>query len=80
MDGLKVVHGHTPEFRVPGMKHMPRVSNASRLHAPDGHRLGLDGGSFSTGVVAGAEFRDGRFRLYFAGNREMMKEINYRLT
>jgi serine/threonine protein phosphatase 1 len=55
--GTLVVHGHTPP-----RKHWPLT------HMEDPHlflhdRLGLDGGSAVTGVVVGAEIRDGRYRI-----------------
>lgn len=62
--GTLVVHGHTPPA-----KHWPLT------HMPDPHlfqhdRLGLDGGSAVTGIVAGAEIRDGRYRILKAGHRK----------
>ena len=61
--GALVVHGHTPPN-----KHWPLA------HMEDPHlflhdRLGLDGGSALTGIVAGAEIRDGRYRVLKAGRR-----------
>ncbi len=61
--GRIVVHGHTPEPRILAAKgRPPRVGH----HRLDGARLGLDGGSYGTGVVAGAEFRDGFYRVFTA--------------
>jgi serine/threonine protein phosphatase 1 len=60
--GRIVVHGHTPEDSVMSWKGMPK----SHAHRLDGSRLGLDGGSFGTGRVAGAEFRDGCYRVFTA--------------
>ena len=59
--GTLVVHGHTPP-----QKHFPLT------HMEDPHlflhdRLGLDGGSAITGIVVGAEIRDGRYRILKAG-------------
>ena len=59
--GTLVVHGHTPP-----QKHWPLT------HMEDPHlflhdRLGLDGGSAITGIVVGAEIRDGRYRILKAG-------------
>lgn len=59
--GTLVVHGHTPPA-----KHWPLT------HMDDPHlflhdRLGLDGGSAVTGIVVGAEIRDGGYRILKAG-------------
>ncbi len=59
--GTLVVHGHTPPA-----KHRPLA------HMEDPHlflhdRLGLDGGTTVTGLVAGAEIQDGRYRILKAG-------------
>ncbi len=61
--GRIVVHGHTPEHRVLRMKGRPEGPGHHRL---DGSRLGLDGGSYGTGIVAGAEFRRGAYRVFTA--------------
>jgi serine/threonine protein phosphatase 1 len=61
--GRIVVHGHTPEARVLRMK--GRAEGAG-FHRLDGSRLGLDGGSYMTGIVAGAEFRRGAYRVFVA--------------
>lgn len=61
--GRIVVHGHTPEPRVLRMKGRAEEAGYHRL---DGSRLGLDGGSYATGVVAGAEFRRGGYRVFTA--------------
>lgn len=61
--GRIVVHGHTPEHRVLRMKGRPESLGHHRL---DGSRLGLDGGSYGTGIVAGAEFRRGAYRVFTA--------------
>ncbi len=64
--GRIVVHGHTPEPRVlAGKGRAPRVG----WHRLDGSRLGLDGGSYGTGVVAGAEFRRDAYRVFTANGR-----------
>ncbi len=61
--GRIVVHGHTPEPRVLAAKgRAPRVG----WHRLDGARLGLDGGSYATGVVTGAEFRPGAYRIFLS--------------
>ena len=62
--GRIVVHGHTPEPRVLAAK--GRAASVG-YHRLDGSRLGLDGGSYWTGVVAGAEFRTGGYRGFTAG-------------
>ena len=61
--GRIVVHGHTPEHRVLQMKGRPELPGHHRL---DGSRLGLDGGSYATGIVTGAEFRRGAYRVFTA--------------
>ncbi len=58
-----VVHGHTPEIRVQESKGRDPIPGQHRL---DGWRLGLDGGSYGTGIVAGAELRAGRYRVFTA--------------
>lgn len=62
--GRIVVHGHTPEPFVQKWKYDLGVPGNHKL---DGWRLGLDGGSYATGMVAGAEFRNGAYRTYVAG-------------
>jgi len=64
-DGLIVVHGHTPEDTVLAWK----GRRDAALHRLDGWRLGLDGGSYRTGTVAGAQFRDGKYRVFTASGR-----------
>jgi serine/threonine protein phosphatase 1 len=64
--GRIVVHGHTPEPRVLAGKGRRAEVGYHRL---DGSRLGLDGGSYGTGVVAGAEFRGGGYRVFTASAR-----------
>lgn len=59
--GTLVVHGHTPPD-----KHQA-ISGLADPHLFEGDRLGLDGGSARTGIVAGAEIRDGRYRILRAG-------------
>jgi serine/threonine protein phosphatase 1 len=59
--GPLVVHGHTP----PG-KHFP-LTQMEDPHLFLQDRLGLDGGSAWTGIVTGAEIRDGRYRILKAG-------------
>ena len=58
--GRVVVHGHTPEHMTVAWKQR----HLSEMHVLDGYRIGLDGGSFLTGKVAGAEFGNGRYRLF----------------
>ena len=58
-----VVHGHTPETRVLESKGRDPIAGWHRL---DGWRLGLDGGSYGTGIVTGAELRAGRYRVFTA--------------
>lgn len=59
--GTLVVHGHTPPDKHRG------ISGMEDPHAFEGDRLGLDGGSARTGIVMGAELRDGRYRILKAG-------------
>ncbi|MFO1161720.1 MAG: metallophosphoesterase [Reyranellaceae bacterium] len=59
--GTLVVHGHTPPD-----KHRA-ISGMADPHLFEGDRLGLDGGSARTGIVTGAEIRDGRYRILKAG-------------
>jgi len=59
--GTLVVHGHTPPD-----KHRA-ISGMDDPHLFEGDRLGLDGGSARTGIVTGAEIRDGRCRILNAG-------------
>jgi serine/threonine protein phosphatase 1 len=61
-DGLIIVHGHTPEDIVQAWKER----RDAVLHRLDGWRLGLDGGSYRTGTVAGAQFRNGGYRVFTA--------------
>ena len=59
--GTLVVHGHTPPN-----KHRPlSLMDDTLVLLHD--RLCLDGGSALTGIVAGAEIRDGRYRVLKAG-------------
>ncbi len=59
-DGLFVVHGHTPEHRT--TRHDgSRASPGEHRH--DGWRLGLDGGSATTGIVSAAILQHGRYRI-----------------
>ncbi len=60
--GTLVVHGHTPPN-----KHWP-LARMEDPHLFQHDRLGLDGGSALTGIVAGAEIRDGRYRILKAGH------------
>ena len=63
--GIIIVHGHTPEPRVlAGKGRTPRIG----YHRLDGWRLGLDGGSYATGIVTGAEFRNGCYRVFTSFN------------
>jgi len=59
--GTLVVHGHTPP-----RKHFP-LTRMDDPHLFLHDRLGLDGGSAITGIVVGAEIRDGRYRILKAG-------------
>ncbi len=59
--GTLVVHGHTPP-----QKHFP-LTRMEDPHLFLHDRLGLDGGSAITGIVVGAEIRDGRYRILKAG-------------
>lgn len=58
--GLMVVHGHTPPERHRKMSGYPDP------HVFQHDRLSLDGGSAKTGIVAAAQFEDGRYRLFKA--------------
>ena len=60
-NGTLVVHGHTPPD-----KHKA-ISGMEDPHLFEGDRLGLDGGSARTGIVAAAEIQDGRYRILKAG-------------
>lgn len=59
-----VVHGHTPEYRTVRGDTGDRAEPGE--HRVDGHRLGLDGGSFGTGIVTAALLRDGAYRIITA--------------
>jgi serine/threonine protein phosphatase 1 len=59
--GFLVVHGHTPPNKHRALSQME--DTLLFLH----DRLCLDGGSALTGIVAGAEIRDGRYRVLKAG-------------
>ena len=59
-DGLFVVHGHTPEHRM--TRHDGSKASPGE-HRYDGWRLGLDGGSATTGIVSAAILQDGRYRI-----------------
>jgi serine/threonine protein phosphatase 1 len=58
--GTMVVHGHTPPDRHRQMSGYPDP------HLFQHDRLSLDGGSSRTGIVAAAQFEDGRYRLFKA--------------
>jgi len=58
--GVMVVHGHTPPERHRKMSGYPDP------HVFQHDRLSLDGGSAKTGIVAAAQFEDGRHRLFKA--------------
>lgn len=60
-NGTLVVHGHTPPH-----KHWP-LTRMPDPHLFQHDRLGLDGGSAVSGIVVGAELRDGRYRILKAG-------------
>ena len=57
---LFVVHGHTPE-RLTTRHDGTRAALGEHRH--DGWRLGLDGGSATTGIVCAAILEDGRYRI-----------------
>ena len=59
-DGLFVVHGHTPEHRT---TRQDGSRAAPGEHRHDGWRLGLDGGSATTGIVSAAVLENGRYRV-----------------
>jgi serine/threonine protein phosphatase 1 len=61
-DNLIVVHGHTPEDTVMSWK----GRRGAELHRLDGWRLGLDGGSYRTGRVAGVQFRNSEYRVFIS--------------
>ena len=58
--GVIVVHGHTPPER------HRKISGYPDPHVFQHDRLSLDGGSAKTGIVAAAQFEDGRYRLFKA--------------
>jgi serine/threonine protein phosphatase 1 len=58
--GQMVIHGHTPPEKHRAMSGYPDP------HAFQHDRLSLDGGSFSTGIVAAAQIENGRYRLFKA--------------
>jgi serine/threonine protein phosphatase 1 len=58
--GVMAVHGHTPPERHCKMSGYPDP------HVFQHDRLSLDGGSSKTGIVAAAQFEDGRYRLFKA--------------
>ena len=60
---LFAIHGHTIEsttIRSTGQR------NPSGVHEHEGWRLGIDGGSFKTGIVTACQFRDGAYRIITA--------------
>jgi serine/threonine protein phosphatase 1 len=57
-NGTMVVHGHTPPEKHRAMSSYPDP------HVFQHDRLSLDGGSFATGIVAAAQFENGRYRLF----------------
>src|ERR1043165_5562012 len=61
--GFMVVHGHPPPERHRQMSGYPDP------HVFQHDRLSLDGGSSRTGIVAAAQFEDGRYRLFKAIGR-----------
>lgn len=56
--GTMVVHGHTPPEKHRAMSGYPDP------HVFQHDRLCLDGGSAATGIVAAAQFENGRYRLF----------------
>ena len=58
--GLLVIHGHTPPEKHRAMSGYPDP------HVFQHDRLCLDGGSAATGIVAGAQIENGRYRLFLA--------------
>ena len=86
-DNVIVAHGHTPEINI--LQNKQRIAETKNKEgAPipvdiaqvarlDGSRIGLDGGSYATGVVMGAEFIKGAYRLHFGWNSSML--LNGRL-
>lgn len=62
--GHLVVHGHTLDKTILAYK----GRRQDEPHRIDGWRLGLDGGSYATGEVCGAEFRFGQYRIYRVGD------------
>lgn len=58
--GALVIHGHTPPEKHRAMSGEPDP------HVFQYDRLCLDGGSAVTGIVAGAQFENGRYRLFKA--------------
>jgi serine/threonine protein phosphatase 1 len=66
--GTLVVHGHTPPH-----KHAP-LTGMDDPHVFQHDRLGLDGGSAVSGIVVGAELRDGRYRILKAGTPKALQQ------
>jgi serine/threonine protein phosphatase 1 len=58
--GQMVIHGHTPPEKHRAMSGYPDP------HIFQHDRLSLDGGSFSTGIVAAAQIENGRYRVFKA--------------
>lgn len=58
--GAMIVHGHTPPPKHCAMSGYPDP------HVFQHDRLSLDGGSSRSGIVAGAQIEDGRYRLLLA--------------
>lgn len=63
--GNIVVHGHTREFLIDSIDYGYKKPGH---HCLDGNRLGLDGGSYSTGYVTGALFRNGGYKIITSHN------------
>lgn len=60
-----VVHGHSFEHYV---KHQPTTQYTDGIFPPgytriDGYRLGLDTGNFHTGILTGAIFKNGEYKI-----------------
>jgi serine/threonine protein phosphatase 1 len=58
--GQMVIHGHTPPEKHRAMSGYPDP------HVFQHDRLSLDGGSAATGIVAAAQFENGRYRVFKA--------------
>lgn len=61
-DGLVVIHGHTIESKIPTDDGFRPVGQ----HFFDRYRIGVDAGSYLTGMIAGVMLRNGQYRYITA--------------